>query len=71
MKLAIICDGSYIYCVKSLNNYIQRLLFPDHKKDHFFVRANNGYIVHVFELYPSKNNDSLIQEDILNKVYVI
>jgi hypothetical protein len=68
-QLVIICDGTYIYCEKSLNNYLQRLLYTDQKKrpliKPFVICTSNGYIIDVLGPFPAKNNDATILDEIL------
>ena len=69
MKSASVCDGTYIYCEKSSDNYLQRALFSGHKKRHlvkpFVLCFTNWYIIDVFGLYSAKINDSTILIDLL------
>ena len=74
-QLALIADGTYLYCEKSFNNLIQRKLYSSQKKrpliKPFVICASNGCIVDVFGPYPAVDNDAKIIEDILanNKAF--
>ena len=69
--LVLIADGFYIYCEKSSNNEVQRMLWSGQKTRHlvkpFVICAANGRIVDVYGPYPAKANDASIIEDILKK----
>ena len=74
-QLALIADGTYLYCEKSFNNLIQRKLYSSQKKHPlikpFVICASNGCIVDVFGPYPAVDNDAKIIADILanNKAF--
>ena len=46
-QFCLIADGTYLYCQKSKNNKLQRLLYSGQKKRHlikpFIVSTSNGY----------------------------
>ena len=54
-KLVLIADGTYLYCQKSLNSTIQRLLFSGQKKRQlvkpFIICLANGYIIDAYGMY--------------------
>jgi len=68
-SLALIGDGSYIYCEKSSNNSIQRLLYSGQKHRHlvkpFVLCSTNGRIIDVYGPYPATANDASILKHIL------
>ena len=70
-QLALIADGTYLYCEKSANNFIQRKLYSGQKKrpliKPFVICTTNGHIVDVYGPYAAVDNDAKIMEDILNK----
>jgi hypothetical protein len=63
-QLCLVADGTYIYCQKSSNNKIQRLLYSDQKGrpliKPFIICASNGYIVDAYGPYSAKDNDASI-----------
>ena len=68
-QLCVIVDGTYIYCQKSSNNKLQRMLYSGQKKrpfvKPFLVCCPNGYIVDVYGPYAATQNDASILLHIL------
>lgn len=68
-QLTIIADGTYSYCQKSSNNYIQRKTFSVQKHRHlvkpFVVTSADGLILDVYGPFPATKNDAEIMEDVL------
>lgn len=64
-----IWDGTYIYCNKSFNQYLQRLTYSGQKLRNLLKPmvcvTSNGYYVDVFGPYVGKKNDASIMEHIL------
>ena len=60
LQFVFICDGTYCYCQKSINNAIQRLLYSVQKGRHLvkpsIICAANGYIIDVYGPYPATLN---------------
>ena len=69
--LALIADGTYLYCEKSLNNKVQRKTYSGQKKRHlikpFIIVTSDGHIVDVFGPYAATYNDAKIIENIFEK----
>jgi hypothetical protein len=67
--LCIIADGTYIYCQKSSNNKLQRILWSGHKKSPlikpFVVCSPNGFIIDVYGPYAATENDASILINLL------
>lgn len=65
----MVADGTYLYCEKSENNFIQRKLFSCQKKRHlikpFVICATNGTIIGVYGPFSATTNDAKIMEIIL------
>ena len=63
-QLCLIADGTYIYCQKSSNNRLQRMLYSGQKKrpliKPFLVCCPNGFIVDVYGAYVATQNDASI-----------
>jgi hypothetical protein len=59
-QFCLIADGTYLYCQKSENNKLQRLLYSGQKKRHlikpFVVCSSNGYIIDVFGPFAATAN---------------
>jgi hypothetical protein len=68
-QFAIIADGTYIYCQKSNNNYLQRKLFSIPKMRHlvkpFVICSTDGLILDIYGLFPAVDNDAKIIEQVL------
>ena len=68
-QLALVAEGTYLYCEKSANNKIQRLLYSGIKKrphiKPFIVCTTTGYIINAFDPYPAVDNDVKILTNIL------
>ena len=68
-ELVLIADGTYLYCQKSFNSTIQRLLFSGQKKRHlvkpFIICLANGYIIDAYGMYGGTKSDSDIIKHIL------
>ena len=71
-QLITICDGTYLYCEKSLNNLIQRLTYSCQKKrpliKPFLIVCANGYIIDCYGPFSAASNDASILDSILNHV---
>ena len=69
-QFCLIADGTYVYCQKSENNKIQRLLYSGQKKRHlikpFVVCASNGYIIDVYCPFAATANDASILLFLMN-----
>ena len=67
--LGLIADGTYIYCLKSANNKIQKELYSGQKKraliKPFVICTTNDYIVDVFGLFKATHNDASIMLQIM------
>ena len=63
-QLCLIADGTYLYCQKSENNKVQRLLYSGQKKRHlikpFIVCTANGFIVDAYGPFAATVNDASI-----------
>ena len=63
-QFCLIAYGTYLYCQKSKNNKLQRLLYSGQKKRHlikpFIVSFSNGYIIDVFGPFAATANDASI-----------
>jgi hypothetical protein len=59
-ELVLKADGTYLYCQKSFNSTIQRLLFSGQKKRHlvkpFIIFLANGYIIDAYGMYGGTYN---------------
>ena len=68
-QLFMIADGTYLYCEKSGNNFIQRKLYSGQKNRHlikpFVICASNGTIIGVYGPFSATTNDAKIMEIIL------
>ena len=68
-QLALVADGTYLYCEKSANNKVQRLLYSGSKKrphiKPFIVCTTTRYIIYAFGPYPVVDNDAKILTNIL------
>ncbi|XP_065675501.1 uncharacterized protein LOC136091722 [Hydra vulgaris] len=68
-QLAIIADGTYLFCEKSSNNTLQRKLYSGQKKRHlvkpFVVCTANGFIIDVYGPFAATMNDATILSNIL------
>ena len=68
-QLAIISDGTYLYCQKSTNNTFQKKSWSVQKNASlvkpFVICATDGYIVDIFGPYPAVDNDAKILKKIL------
>jgi hypothetical protein len=69
-QLSLFADGTFLYCQKPENNYLQRLLYSCQKKRHlvkpFIVCCSNGYVVDVFGPFPATANDASILLYLMN-----
>ena len=69
-QFCLIADGTYLYCQKSENNKMQRLLYSGQKKRHlikpFIVSTSNGYIIDVFGPFAATANDATILLQLMN-----
>ena len=63
-QLCLVADGTYLYCQKSENNKLQRLLYSGQKKRHlvkpFIVSTTNGYIIDAYGPFAATANDASI-----------
>lgn len=68
-QLAIIADGTYLYCQKSSNNRIQRITYSSQKKRHlvkpFVITTTNGRILDIYGPFAANVNDASILEYLL------
>jgi hypothetical protein len=69
-QLAIITDGTYLYCQKSKDNTFQKKSWSVQKNASlvkpFVICATDGYIVDIFGPYPAVDNDAKILKNILS-----
>ena len=69
-QLCLIADGTYLYCQKSENNKVQRLLYSGQKKRHlikpFIVCTANGFIVDAYGPFAATVNDASILSYLLD-----
>lgn len=69
-QFCLIADGTYLYCQKSENNKLQRLLYSGQKKRHlikpFVVCTSNGYIIDVYGPFAATANDASILLYLMN-----
>ena len=69
-QFCLIADGTYLYCQKSENNKLQRLLYSGQKKRHlikpFVVCSSNGFIIYVFGPFAATSNDASILLHLMN-----
>jgi hypothetical protein len=68
-NLAVITDGTYLYCQKSSDNTFQKKSWSVQKNASlvkpFVVCATDGYIVDVYGPYPAVDNDAKILRNVL------
>lgn len=68
-KAITIWDGTYVYCNKSFNHYLQRTTYSGQKLRNLLKPmvcvTSNGYYVDVFGPYVGKKNDASIMEHVL------
>ena len=69
-QLCLIADGTYLYCQKSENNKMQRLLYSGQKKRQlikpFIVCTTDGYIVDAYGPFAATVNDASILSYLLD-----
>jgi hypothetical protein len=72
IRLCTVADGTYCYCEKPADNYLQRLLYSGQKKRHlvkiFIICATNGRIIDVFGPFAATMNDASILKYLMEKV---
>lgn len=68
-QFCFICDGTYCYCEKSCNNYVQRICYSGQKYRHlvkpFVISSTNGTIIDVYGPFTAVDNDASILTSIL------
>jgi hypothetical protein len=73
-KLITIWDGSYAYCQKSSNYFMQKMMYSGQKKRHlvkpFIGITSDGYYLDIFGPYDS-SNDATIMNDVLKDQLVL
>ncbi len=69
-QLILIADGTYSYCQKSKDNFIQRRTYSMQKKRSlkkpFVICSTDGLILDVYGLYDATKNDALIMQEVLD-----
>ena len=69
-QFIIICDGTYCYIQKSLNNFFQRISYSVQKSRSlvkpFVICAADGFIIDIYGFYEATKNDSTILKEIIN-----
>ncbi len=69
-QLAIIWDGTYVFCHKSSDHILQRNSYSGHKSRHLIKMMSlvlpDGYVIDLIGPFYGKHNDSSITEEILH-----
>ncbi len=69
-QFGFIADGTYLYCEKSGNNYIQRICYSVQKGraliKPFVLCCADGYIIDIYGPFPATLNDAKIMEHNMN-----